>query len=277
MNINLGVDLDTTIVTNKNTETSPYKIQSFKLKGRIFTHKVLELISMDLDLLKTQLEATVASAPKLFASAPIVLDFRHLKDCALDLSSIIKIIQEFGLIPFGVQHVVPEFEPVVASLGLALIKGGTGGKDKEIKFDSAIPAEPTQTEDSHLNITAQAIISEKIIPEKIVMESTKLINLPVRSGQQSVNREGDLIVTSAVSPGAELLASGHIHVYGVLRGRALAGIKGNTSARIFCQALDAELVSIAGIYRLRDSFEPMNFPCQIYLHQERICIEPLNK
>ena len=83
------------------------------------------------------------------------------------------------------------------------------------------------------------------------------------------------MITASVSHGAELLADGNIHVYGALRGRALAGIAGNKQARIFCQSLDAELVSIAGVYRLSDVIEPMNVPCQIFIQDDRIQIEPL--
>ncbi|MAB25605.1 MAG: septum site-determining protein MinC [Pseudomonadales bacterium] len=80
----------------------------------------------------------------------------------------------------------------------------------------------------------------------------RLITEPVRSGQQVYARGGDLIVMAPVSAGAELLADGHIHVYGPLRGRALAGVQGNTEARIFCQNLEAELVSIAGQYKVAE-------------------------
>ena len=104
---------------------------------------------------------------------------------------------------------------------------------------------------------------------------TKLVTTPVRSGQQVVAKGADLIITSSVSHGAELLSDGNIHVYGALRGRALAGISGDLEARIFCQSLEAELVSIAGFYRLSDAIEPMNGPCQIYLLDEHIVIEPL--
>ena len=82
--------------------------------------------------------------------------------------------------------------------------------------------------------------------------TTKLITHPVRSGQQIYAAGGDLVVLSSVSPGAEVLADGNIHVYGTLRGRALAGVKGNRSARIFCQRLEAELISIAGHYKISE-------------------------
>ena len=89
-------------------------------------------------------------------------------------------------------------------------------------------------------------------PPEPAIKPTKIITSPVRGGQQIYAQGGDLVVISSVSPGAELLADGNIHVYGPMRGRALAGIKGDTKARIFCQQLTAELVSIAGQYKVSE-------------------------
>lgn len=89
-------------------------------------------------------------------------------------------------------------------------------------------------------------------PAPPTVRPTKMITTPVRGGMQIYAAGGDLIVLAAVSPGAELLADGNIHVYGPMRGRALAGVKGDTSARIFCQQLGAELVSIAGNYKVAE-------------------------
>jgi septum site-determining protein MinC len=96
----------------------------------------------------------------------------------------------------------------------------------------------------------------------------------VRSGTQIYARGGDLIVTAAVSPGAELVADGNIHVYGVLRGRALAGAAGDSAARIFCTRLEAELVSIAGHYLVSEQLPAgmQGFPVQIALVDEQLTI-----
>ena len=107
---------------------------------------------------------------------------------------------------------------------------------------------------------------------------TRLITLPVRSGQQIYARGADLLVLAPVSHGAELLADGHIHVYAPLRGRALAGISGDKTARIFCQSLEAELVSIAGQYRLSEDLKdgPLwKTSVQIALEERSLHITPL--
>ena len=108
--------------------------------------------------------------------------------------------------------------------------------------------------------------------------STLVIGDMVRSGRQIYAPGGDLVVTAMVSAGAELLADGHIHVYGTLRGRALAGLSGDANARIFCLSLEAELVSIAGLYRVNEDFDPaiVRKPVQIYLKEGYLCLEPFS-
>src|SRR5205807_10150063 len=104
--------------------------------------------------------------------------------------------------------------------------------------------------------------------------TARVITEPVRSGTQVYARGTDLVVTAAVSPGAELVADGNIHVYGALRGRALAGASGDVSARIFCSRLEAELVSIAGRYLVSEQLpaEQQGFPVQIALVDERLTV-----
>jgi septum site-determining protein MinC len=110
--------------------------------------------------------------------------------------------------------------------------------------------------------------------ERPARASTRLVTEPVRSGTQIYARGADLIVTAAVSPGAELVADGNIHVYGALRGRALAGASGDANARIFCSRLEAELVSIAGRYLVSEQLpaEQRGFPVQIALSDEQLTI-----
>lgn len=104
-----------------------------------------------------------------------------------------------------------------------------------------------------------------------------IVSRPVRSGQRVYAAGGDLSIVAAVSSGAELMADGNIHVYGPLRGRALAGMNGNLGARIFCQDLQAELISIAGHYRVSENIpaEMQGFPVQIFLDQKILRIEKL--
>ena len=108
------------------------------------------------------------------------------------------------------------------------------------------------------------------------MRKTKLITSPVRSGAQIYAPDGDLVIMSGVNAGAEVIADGHIHIYGPLRGRALAGAQGDETARIFCQSLEAELISVAGCYLVKDNFnvpDHQGSMIQIFLEDQHINIE----
>lgn len=225
------------------------KTQAFKLKGRLYTFTVLQVISIDQELFKQQCSDTIAQAPKLFDKTPIVFDLSSISHLEFDPQVLCQIVRDYGMIPVAIQGGNPMQETLAQCQGLAVLNA-SASQDKPIM--ESVP-ETTSAE---------------------VIKS-RLITTPVRSGQQIVAKGSDLIVTSSVSHGAELLCDGNIHVYGALRGRALAGITGDLNARIYCQCLDAELVSIAGFYRLSDAIESITGPCQIYLVNEHIVIEPL--
>lgn len=223
------------------------KSQAFKLKGRIYTLTVIHLLKTDKPSFQQQLQDVIAQAPRMFDHTPVVLDCSEITDNTVNLHELVQIAKEKGLMPVGVQGTNPLLSTIAQAQGLAV-------------FHASSSHDKLWTED---------------LVHTLPTNQTKLLNTPVRSGQQVFNQEGDLIITASVSHGAELLATGNIHVYGALRGRALAGIAGNKQARIFCQALDAELVSIAGVYRLSDAIESMNVPCQIFIQDGRIQIEPV--
>jgi septum site-determining protein MinC len=225
------------------------KTQAFKLKGRLYTFTVLHVLNIDQDLFAQQFAETVIKAPKLFERTPVVFDLSSVNHVEFDIQSLCQIAREYGMIPVAIQGGNALQDTLAQCQGLAVLNASTS-QDKPI-------------------------IERSVEITPIEYTRAKLLTTPVRSGQQVVAKGSDLIVTSAVSHGAELLADGNIHVYGALRGRALAGISGDLEARIYCQSLEAELVSIAGFYRLSDAIEPVNGPCQIYLVDEHIVIEPL--
>ena len=227
--------------------------QSFNLKGRLFTLTVLKIINTDISLLSKQIDEAVASAPALFSNAPIVLDFTELDELSIDISQWVSAIREKGLLPVALQTNDAALSATAASLGLASVNASSR-HDKSLE----IPASK-----------ASISVTSKIQTPSMTRSS------PVRSGQQVANKDGCLIVTTSVSPGAEVLSVGNIHIYGALRGRALAGLSGDESVKIFCQSLDAELVSIAGFYKLSDELPTLNKPCQIYLKNEQIHIDPI--
>jgi len=221
-------------MTNSTLQTS-----AFKLKGRLYTLTVMQILSTELALIEQQLTETITLAPKWFEATPVVLDCNALYD-DIDIRDLCVLLRKFNIIPVAVQSTQLALQTAAKAQGLGILSA-SGEQDKDL-------------------------------PEMTVGRS-KLFTTPIRSGQQVVNRDGDLIIVASVSHGAELLANGHIHVYGALRGRALAGIGGDRSARIFCHALEAELVSIAGIYCLRDTMQLIDKHCQIFLQDNRIQIQ----
>jgi septum site-determining protein MinC len=233
------------------------KSQVVRLKGRLFTITVVQLLQVDLYEFEKQLEVLVNQAPKLFYKIPVVLECASLEDEITSLLPFFAIFKKFNLFPIGVQGAQPWLLKL-ANLQEIPIFQSSSSNDKAITINE----KKKSTRSSHS-------------PLEEAKRLTKIVTIPVRSGQQVVSKNGDLIVTSSVSYGSELLADGNIHVYGPLRGRALAGIAGDKQARIFCTQLDAELVSIAGFYRLRESIPPMNGPCQIFIQDDRLQILPL--
>ncbi|MFI4919906.1 MAG: septum site-determining protein MinC [Legionellales bacterium] len=229
--------------------------QAFRLKGRLYTFTVLLVLNTDKDVFAQQFAELVVKAPKFFDNTPVVFDLSAVNHLELDLHALFQIAREHGMIPVAVQGGSPLQDTLAQCQGVAV-------------FNAAISQDKSAIERSHENMVHDLVKNNEF-------SKSKLVNTPVRSGQQVVAKGSDLIITAAVSHGAELLADGSIHVYGALRGRALAGISGNLDARIFCQSLEAELVSIAGFYRLSDAIEPIHGPCQIYLFNEHIHIEPL--
>jgi len=221
------------------------KLKAFKLKGRLYTLTVLQVLDTTPAGLDEQLKELVEKAPRLFDSAPIVLDCSMVKEADVDLVALSTCIRKHGLLPIAIQGGSELLRTRANEQGLATLRA-SASVDKKMN---------------------EEVAKKEAKPR--VASNTKLVTTPVRSGQQVVS-SGDLIVAASVSPGSELLAEGNIHVYGTLKGRALAGISGNQDARIFCQSFDPELVAIAGVYRLPETIETSKNPCQIFLKNERI-------
>ncbi|HEK1766705.1 TPA: septum site-determining protein MinC [Pseudomonas putida] len=216
---------------------TPDSATVFQLKGSMLAITVLELARNDLEALDRQLAAKVAQAPNFFSNTPLVLALDKLPpdEGAIDLPGLMRICRHHGLRTLAIR--ASRIEDIAAAIAIDLpVLPPSGARER--------PLEPEPEVKKVEPAPATAVAAE---PE---VRPTRIITSPVRGGQQIYAQGGDLIVTASVSPGAELLADGNIHVYGAMRGRALAGIKGNTRARIFCQQMTAEMVSIAGQYKV---------------------------
>ena len=244
-----------------NAAASPASVKPFQIRGRFFTAVALRLDTGVDDAFFAALDAHISQAPAFFDDAPMVLDFENVAK-SLPKAEVVRLIDGLkgrGLSIFGVQNGTAEQAAVARTAGLVSMPGGREVPlERTARKNDAAPKAPAQ-------------------PEPEAGPTTRIVTEPVRSGQRIFNDRGDLIVVAAVSPGAELIAEGSIHVYGRLRGRALAGVNGDTGARIFCQSLDAELLAISGLYKTSESMSPeiRNERVQVFLRDEMLCIEKL--
>jgi septum site-determining protein MinC len=216
-------------------------------KGSSFTLTVVHLTTSDLNRIKTELTTKATQAPAFFQDTSVVLDFQAINEQPIDIKGLLAILRANGTHPLGVRHADVFQQTEARALGLAIFP-------------------PTRKDESRPPQPEPRVIKPKLWTQ------------PVRSGQQVYAAGGDLVVLGMVNSGAEVLADGHIHCYAPLRGRALAGVKGDVEARIFTYCLEAELLSVAGFYRVIENVKELpsdvrSKPAQISLSGERVIIE----
>lgn len=245
----------------------------FQLKGSNVTSIVLELNQYPSQQFLPQLQDKVEQAPQFFQQSAIVISLERLQgvDVELDFSRLIEDCRAVGLQPMAFKGGDILLEQAIAATGLPWLPANSG-RNELIDFAPKSQPEP-QTVVEHVVETRV----ETVIEEKLIQRPSKVVDRPVRGGQQIYAEGADLIVLAQVSEGAEVLADGHIHIYAPLRGRALAGVKGDQTARIFCQQLEAELVSVAGIFMLSEELKDKAWKkaAQVYFSGEQLNIAPL--
>jgi len=231
-----------------------------QVRGRFFTAMVVQMAGSADDDFYAALESKLAQAPHFFTNAPFVLDLERASGIRLggDFVNLVRELRRRKITLVGVQNGTIEQNRGALSAGLLTLQGG---RDQSGEAGTGTAA-------------ATGTAQEQSEPPAV---RTLLVKEPVRSGQQIFAEDGDLIVLAPVSSGAELIARGNIHIYGRMSGRALAGVNGDSEARIFCQALDAELIAIAGLYKISDDFAPdvRKQRVQEFLKDEELCIERL--
>jgi septum site-determining protein MinC len=219
-----------------------------------------EPVVIDLSLVpRTQ----AAAAAPVEGQAPLALD----GPAPVDLRAIVALLRASQLQPVAVAGATAEELALAHELGLA-------DAADEPAAERAVQAAPAET----VREVVREITVEKIIEKPAAPAPTLIVDKPLRSGQQVYAKRGDLVVLAVVSHGAEVIADGSIHIYAPLRGKAIAGARGDTSARIYTQSLEAELLAIAGIYRTAENPLPADVagkPAQVYLQGEKLLLQPL--
>ena len=282
-----------------STASLAQQTSCLQLKGSLLPLTVLELSYFEPSQFSAELSAKTEQAPGFFNNLPVVIGLAKFDGSKgpADFEKIIRICSTFSVKPIAIRG-GSETQQIAAKLaGLATMpaqKERSSTVDNEqagLHAIEEVPSTETERETGNTQESktataetqqtqsaeepAQAADTPKTVETK--SQETRIIYQPVRSGQQVYAQNGDLIVLAQVSAGAEILADGNIHVYGPLRGRALAGVKGNTKARIFCHSLEAELVSIAGQYKISEDLQNENWkkPAQIHLEDETLTVKAL--
>ena len=217
-------------------------MSSYVLSGKNAPLTEFRPLSAETGQLLAQLAEQVRRSPGFFTHCLVQLDLSALGESqdSLDLPALVLGLRELGLVPALLKDGSAAQCEIARSLGLGLAGTQRGAPKQEER-----------------GVTVQ--------------------QGGLRSGQKAYARGGDLVILGPVNSGAEALADGSVHVYGPLRGRAMAGVTGDTRARIFCRALHAELLSVAGLYKTSESMDEQlqGRSIQVYLEGERLVMEPI--
>ena len=232
----------------------------------------LRLKRDDADAMSAELAEKMQTAPQLFTRTPVVLDLSHLPGLpdAAHVRDLLERVRAAGMMPVGLSYGTSANEALARELDVPLFAKFRAAFERagEPAVAPVAPAEPAPR---------AATASDTPPPPSRPPAGTLFQDAPVRSGQQVYARNGDLVLTKMVANGAEVIADGSIHVYGALRGRALAGAQGDERARIYCREFHAELVSIAGHYRVFEDLpsDLRGQPVQVWLEGEKLLLARL--
>ncbi|ROO27752.1 septation inhibitor protein [Salinisphaera orenii MK-B5] len=234
-------------------------------KGRMMTLTVLEIRDTDIERIAEQIARQLERTPDFFARMPVLLS---LPGELPELARVRDAARDAGLLVVGVLDPSDAAAKAATRAGLGVLNSPARAAAERDTTATDAP-EPARTGEPE---AAPAPSSER---EAGSRTPTRLVTRPVRSGQQIYARGGDLVVATSVSEGAEVLADGHIHIYGALRGRALAGATGDTDARIFCRRFEPDLVAIAGCYKVADAIDEgvRSRAVQVSLDDDNLTIE----
>lgn len=215
---------------------------NLKIRGRLVSSHQVPVLDTRPDVFASHLSNTINTAPALFKHAPVVLDLTNVPEITeQELADIIYCCRESNLVPFSVTG-EPHQKPLARQLNFAWL-------------------EPKKTGRTQSNSTT--------------IERTEVITKPVRSGQQIYAKDANLLIMNQVSAGAEVIADGNVHIFGALRGRAIAGAQGAAHCEIICQQMNAELVAIAGTYIVKEDFPSGEGAARCYLSEDSITIDYL--
>jgi len=242
----------------------PANALSFEIKSASLPLVSFVLKSADITLLAQDLQTRLGDTPDFFDNDPVLVDLQHLDDQAgpLDLPALVQLLRSFRMNPVALRPNNAAHESAAILAGLFLTTEAR-----------TLPPNPVTHE-----VVREVEVIREVVREVASGGSAMVVDKPLRSGQHVYAKGRDLVMLAMVNPGAEIMADGHIHVYAPLRGKAIAGAKGDTSARIFTNCLEAELLSIAGVYRTSDAPLPKEVAgkaAQVWLADDKLVMQAL--
>lgn len=242
----------------------PANALSFEIKSASLPLVSFVLKSADITLLAQDLQRRLGDTPDFFDNDPVLVDLQHLDDQAgpLDLPALVQLLRSFRMNPVALRPNNAAHESAAILAGLFLTTEAR-----------TLPPNPVTHE-----VVREVEVIREVVREVASGGSAMVVDKPLRSGQHVYAKGRDLVMLAMVNPGAEIMADGHIHVYAPLRGKAIAGAKGATSARIFTNCLEAELLSIAGVYRTSDAPLPKEVAgkaAQVWLADDKLVMQAL--
>jgi len=254
--------------------------QPFAIRGTNFNMVVLQLRDGTPDVVLPALERLIQQSPAFLRDSPVVLGLDELDAAArnADFAALAAGLRSMRLVPVGTTGGSGTLRQAAAAAGLAQLNKGQqlfrskGEAAAEPPARAAAP-EPAPEPESAPALPPQAV--ETAPPAET--EPAMLVTQPLRAGARIYAKGRDVICTATVNAGAEIIADGHVHVYGALRGRAFAGVSGYEDARIFALNFDPELVAIAGLYRVREDIDPalIGQRLQVSLNGDEMRLTPL--
>ena len=254
-------------------------VSPFELEGMVSTVTVLRLSTPDLAAIKRELRTKLEQLPGFFLDAPIVVDLSALEGTDEDsevqerdrvevpLRALADMLRELKVVPIGIRNLREERRAEARAAGFGVLRGGGKRAGQKSREGAQGAHGGNEAQQSERGANQQQAGSQGAL----------ILRTPLRGGQVCYAEQCDAIVLAAVNTGGEIIADGNIHIYGTLRGRALAGAHGNEDARIFCRSLEADLVAIAGCYLRADEIpaKTRGKPAQIYLENGNLVVAEL--
>lgn len=263
---------------------------AFKIKTGNLPVLQLHILTSDMLKLLQQLGQRLSQTPDFFANTPIVLELTAIAEsgAGLDFSEVVSYMREHGMCAVGVAGGSADQRAAAVQAGLGLFPEAmvrsTPRKETDLsvtgQYAAVLREQPElpgfAAETAEPDGADKKIASIQVPP---VLRPTMVIDKPVRTGQRIYAEGANLVVLDIVNAGAELIADGDIHVYAPMRGKAIAGANGNEAAGIFVHGMEAELLSIAGCFKVFEDGVPENVrakPARVHLDGSRLVIQPLN-